>query len=365
MSTRSGAEFRAGTSAPLHPKEMLDWAKSILWNQEESKAQIEFLMAQLVELKTVKSTDTLPLASTAHNDSPPPHAHDEQKDKSPWDAATRGAKLEVTAFDGSQDPKKYMDWEVGLDKYIDWYQLPKGRRLQFAQMKLTGQARIYWRNIQVTMERRQEPIITSWAEMKSRLRDKFVHACYRPMIIDEWQHLPQGDGTMAEYIARFDNLMIRCNLNEEPVATLARFRARLRPEYQRELVLQEVSTLEKEYRYTINMELFSSYTRRTHPPWIATTEVTRFVQTNSGVPLPTPLPRVNQSPVPSPPPPRPFIPVQPTNPSIIPAPVAGGLLGPHASTPTNKFGTTILSMNERPLEGRSPGGIRPRPHPAT
>ena len=257
-------------------------------------------MAQLVELKTVKSTDTLPLASTAHNDTPPLHAHDDQKIETPWDAAKRGAKPEVTAFDGSLDPKKYMDWEAGLDEYFDWYQLPKGRRLQFAQMKLTGQVRIYWRNIQVTMEHQQEPIITSWAEMKSRLRDKFVPACYRPMIIDEWQHDRQDDGTVAEYIARFDDLMIRCNLDEEPVVTLARFRIGLRPEYQRELVLQEVSTLEKAYQYTINMELFSSYTQRTHPPWIATTEVTRFVQTNSAVSPPTPLPRANQPSVPSP-----------------------------------------------------------------
>ena len=174
--------------------------------------------------------------------------------------------------------------------------------------------------------------------MKSRLHDKFVPACYRPMIIDEWQHLRQGEGTVAEYIARFDDLMIRCNLDEEPVATLARFRAGLRPEYQCELVLQEVSTLEKAYRYTINMELFSSYTQRTHPPWIATTEVTRFVQINSAVPPPTPLPRVNQPPVPSPPPPQPFIPVQPTNPSIIPAPVTGGLLGLHMGAPTTNSG---------------------------
>ena len=94
---------------------MPKWAKSILRNQEESKAQIEFLMAQLVELKTAKSTDALPLASTAHNDTPPPHTPDDQKIETPWDAAKRGAKPEVTAFDGYLDSKKYMDWEAGLN----------------------------------------------------------------------------------------------------------------------------------------------------------------------------------------------------------------------------------------------------------
>ena len=169
MSTRSGAEFWAGSSTPVLQEEMPDWAKSILQNQEESKVQIEFLMAQLVELKTVKSMDALPLTSAAHNDNPLSQAADGQSIDTPWDAAKRGAKPEVTAFDGSLDPKRYMDWETGLDEYFKWYQLPEGRRLQFAQMKLTGQARIYWRNTQATMERRHEPAITSWAEMKSRL----------------------------------------------------------------------------------------------------------------------------------------------------------------------------------------------------
>ena len=170
MSTRSGAEFRAGASAPVLPEEMPQWKKSILRSQEESKVQIEFLMAQILELKTAKPTETFPLATTFLADSPPAHANEDQKVESQWDATKRGAKLEVTAFDGSLDPKKYMDWEVGLDEYFDWYQLPESRRrIQFAQMKLTGQARIYWRNLQATTERRHDSMIMSWVEMKSRL----------------------------------------------------------------------------------------------------------------------------------------------------------------------------------------------------
>ena len=136
-------------------------------------------------------------------------------------------------------------------------------------MKLTGQAQIYWRNLQATTERRHDPMITTWAEMKSHLREKYIPACYRPMIIDEWQHLRQEEGTVADYIAQFDDLMIRNNIDEEPMATLARFRAGLRPEYQRELVLQEVSTLEKAYRYTLNMELYATHAHKSHAPWIA------------------------------------------------------------------------------------------------
>ena len=133
---------------------------------------------------------------------------------------------------------------MGLDEYFSWFQLPEGRQIQFAQMKLAGQARIYWRNLQTTVERRRETAVATWAEMKGWLREKYVPACYRPMIIDEWQHLQQGDGTVVEYIARFDKLMIRCNI-------------------------------EKAYRYTTNMELYSSHAQRAGYTWFSSSEMTR------------------------------------------------------------------------------------------
>ena len=103
------------------PGDMLDWAKSILRSQEETKVQLEFLMTQLLELKTTKSTETFPLATTFGADSPPALEIEEQKTELHWDAAKKGAKPKVTTFDGSLDPKRYMDWEVRLDEYFDWY----------------------------------------------------------------------------------------------------------------------------------------------------------------------------------------------------------------------------------------------------
>ena len=147
MSTRFGTEFCAGSSATVLPEDMPEWAKSILRSQEDTKVQLEFLMTQLLELKTAKATEICPLVNTVGADSPPPPNLGGLKAEPHWDAAKKGAKPEVTAFDGSLDPKKYMDWEAGLDEYFDWYQLPKDRRIQLAQMKLTGQGHIYWRNL--------------------------------------------------------------------------------------------------------------------------------------------------------------------------------------------------------------------------
>ena len=183
-------------------------------------------------------------------------------------------------------------------------------------MKLAGQARIFWRNLQATAERRHEAPVTTWEEMKSRLRGKFVPACYRPMIIDEWQHLRQGDETVVDYIAQFDDLMIQCNIDEEPVATLARFLFGLRPEYQRELILQEVSTLEKAYRYTSNMELYSSHAQRTTTTWSSALEAVRSLPP---VPAYTPPNPLNAAILPLPHPPLRLLLPPPVAPPTIPA----------------------------------------------
>ena len=76
---------------------------------------MEFLMNQILELKAVKPTDSFPLASALNTESAPARITTERPEETHWEVAKRGAKPEVYSFDGSLDPKKYMDWEAGLD----------------------------------------------------------------------------------------------------------------------------------------------------------------------------------------------------------------------------------------------------------
>ena len=89
-------------------------------------------MAQLLDLKTEKPAEASFHATTLPAESSLTRAIEVREDEPQWDAAKRGAKPEVTVFNGSLDPKKYMDWEVGLEEYFDWFQLMKSRRIQVA-----------------------------------------------------------------------------------------------------------------------------------------------------------------------------------------------------------------------------------------
>ena len=196
-------------------------------------------------------------------------------------------------------------------------------------------------------------MVTTWAEMKGQLREKFVPACYRSMMINEWQRLRQGEGTVSEYISRFDDLMIRCNIDEEPMATLARFRAGLRSEFQRELVLHEVTSLEKAYRYTLNMEIYATHAQRDHTPWYTTTGNPRMAHTDPKPHLHTPLSQSNLPATPFPSPTR--LPLPNSTPTLatIQALVIGGRyrLGVNSCLSTNRNGAPNHSMSERGPEG--------------
>ena len=314
-------------------------------------------MNQMLQLKIVRAAEGPLLIPALNTEEALVRATAKHTEEPHCEVAKRGAKPEVNSFDGSLDPKKYLDWETGLDEYFEWYHLPEGRRIQFAQMKLTGQARIYWRNFQSSAERQHDTMVTTWAEMKGRLREKFVPACYRPMIIDEWQHLRQGEGTVLEYINRFDELMIRCNLDEEPMATLARFRAGLRTEFQRELVLQEVTSLEKAYCYTLNMEVYASHAQQALTTGNTTVGAPRTSPDDPRPYIHAPRPKNY-----TPPPPRLPFSNNPTPPATTLTPHLGGgsrhevNVGP----PNNRYGASNPSTHERTPDGKITGGFRPK-----
>ena len=122
------------------------------------------------------------------------------------------------------------------------------RKCKFAKLKLVRQARLYWRNVERLARQRGEVPIVTWRAMKIRLRQKYLPMSYNQRLLDQWQRLAQGNRSVAEYIAKFDEFIMRCNVDESKSVTLSRFRAGLRKEIQKELFMREVHDLELAYQ---------------------------------------------------------------------------------------------------------------------
>ena len=81
-------------------------------------------------------------------------------------------KLEVPTFDGQLDPQIFLDWISDMDHYFDWYYMSDERRVRFAKMKLVGQARKYWTNVEKLVRLRHQEAIQTWDEIKQNLQEK-------------------------------------------------------------------------------------------------------------------------------------------------------------------------------------------------
>ena len=69
--------------------------------------------------------------------------------------------------------------------------------------------------------------------------------------------MTQGSRLVSEYISKFDEFLLRCVLQEEESVIFSRFRAGLKEDLQRELLLREVSTLQHAYQMVQEIDHFS------------------------------------------------------------------------------------------------------------
>ena len=51
-------------------------------------------------------------------------------------------------------------------------------------MKLSGTTRLYWESVRESLVTRDQPPITDWVEMKTKLQEKYLPRSYRGNLLD-------------------------------------------------------------------------------------------------------------------------------------------------------------------------------------
>ena len=100
----------------------------------------------------------------------------------------KSVRTDVTVFEGSREPKDFIDWESSMNSYFRWYLMDDDLCVEYAEMRLGRQAKIYWENESHAAHRRGEPI-TLWVGMASRLRNKYVPRQYEMTLFLSWLDL--------------------------------------------------------------------------------------------------------------------------------------------------------------------------------
>ena len=85
------------------------------------------------------------------------------------------------------------------------------KKFKFAAMKLTGQASQYWTNLEIMCAAFDQETINTWHRIKNDLREKYVPSSFSACLMDECHQYNQGYKSVKEYMAKFDEFLIRWN----------------------------------------------------------------------------------------------------------------------------------------------------------
>ena len=89
-----------------------------------------------------------------------------------------------------------------------------------------------------------------------RLREKYLPTYYRNALLDQYLNIKQSSSSVTDYMSVFDDLLIRCNIKEEPDVTVARFLNGLKFEVKRVVSIHNPDTLEDAYSKALEAEKY-------------------------------------------------------------------------------------------------------------
>ena len=114
----------------------------------------------------------------------------------------KSIKLDVPTFHGRLDPQLFLDWLQSIDKYFTWY----------VALKLTSQASQYRTNVENMWATRLQRPIDTWELMKEEPKGKYVPPSFYVHLLDKRHQFTQDNKSAKEYVAKFDEFLIRCSI---------------------------------------------------------------------------------------------------------------------------------------------------------
>ena len=79
---------------------------------------------------------------------------------------------------------------------------------------------------------RRGTFIESWEEMKQKFKEKYLSDSYTHRLLDKLHNFRPGSRSVQEYITDFDDLTLRCEVQEDSYQAISRYRSGWRSDIQ-------------------------------------------------------------------------------------------------------------------------------------
>ena len=153
-------------------------------------------------------------------------------------------KIIVPKFNGANDPKAYLAWEMKLDKIFNSYDYKDNDKVLMASLEFEGYAMNWWNQITMDIARRRQLPIFTLEQLKVAIKEIFVPPYYKKEIFNKLQRLTQGNKSVEEYVQEMEVTLMKSEVEETTMATMARFLNGLNREIQDVGEMHHYETLE-------------------------------------------------------------------------------------------------------------------------
>ena len=150
-----------------------------------------------------------------------------QRGREHEDDSLKNIKLAIPSFQGKNDPEAYLEWEKKIELVFDCHNYSENKKVKLAAIEFSDYAIVWWDQILTSRRRNGERPISTWAEMKSVMRKRFIPSYYHRDLYQRLQSLTQGNQSVEDYYKEMEVAMIRADIEEDREATMARFLAGL------------------------------------------------------------------------------------------------------------------------------------------
>nr|XP_027083527.1 uncharacterized protein LOC113705818 [Coffea arabica] len=124
------------------------------------------------------------------------------------DDGLKGIKIKIPSFQGYTDEQK----------------------VKLATLEFTDYAIVWWEQERTSRRRNRECPISTWEELRTTMRKRFIPSHYYRDLYQRLQTLVQGSRSVEDYYEEMEITMLRADIVKDREATMARFLNGLRPE---------------------------------------------------------------------------------------------------------------------------------------
>ncbi|VFQ89741.1 unnamed protein product [Cuscuta campestris] len=210
------------------------------------KAQLEYLAKEVAKLTKMKLNEL--------------QGSDREEDVSSCGTmkpkANEGSdfKVDIPTFEGKNDPDEFLEWLETVERVFDFKDVSNEKKVKIVALKFRKYASTWWTNTCTKRRRNDKEPVSTWVKMRSLLKKKFLPAEYVRENFAKLQTLRQGSKSVEEYNREFEELLLRCDLQEDDEQTFVRYLFGLNLQIANTVELQSYDSLEELMKLALKVE---------------------------------------------------------------------------------------------------------------